>query len=157
MGKLTTCLWFDGNAEEAARFYASIFKGTKIGKVTRYGKAGPGPLGKAMTVPFRLNGQDFLGLNGGPHFKFNEAVSFIVNCKTQKEIDYYWKKLSKDGKEVQCGWLKDKFGLSWQVVPEDMGKMMQDKDPKRSARVMEALLQMVKLDIKKLKQAYKQS
>src|SRR5271154_5340663 len=140
---MTTCLWFDGNAEEDARFYASLFKKTKIGKIARYGEAGPGPKGKAMTVPFTLNGQAFLGLNGGPNFKFNESVSFIVNCKTQKEIDHYWAKLTRGGKEVQCGWLKDKFGLSWQVVPAQLGGMMQDKDAERSARVMKSLLQMV--------------
>jgi predicted 3-demethylubiquinone-9 3-methyltransferase (glyoxalase superfamily) len=162
MQKITPFLWFDNQAEEAANFYASVFKNSKIGRVARYDEAGAKasgrPKGTAMTVAFQLEGQDFVALNGGPHFKFTEAVSFVVNCKTQKEVDHYWEKLSAGGDEKaqQCGWLKDKYGLSWQIVPDVLGKMLQDKDPKKSGRVMEALLKMKKLDIKALKQAYEQ-
>jgi predicted 3-demethylubiquinone-9 3-methyltransferase (glyoxalase superfamily) len=152
--KITTFFWFDANAEEAANHYVSIFKNSKILGVARYGEAGPGPKGSVMTVAFQLDGQEFVALNGGPLFKFTEAISLVVNCETQREVDELWSKLSAGGQEGQCGWLKDKFGLSWQIVPSVMGKMMQDKDPKKSKRVMEAMLQMKKLDIARLEQAY---
>jgi predicted 3-demethylubiquinone-9 3-methyltransferase (glyoxalase superfamily) len=156
--KITPFLWFDDKAEEAAKFYTSIFKNSKVGKITRYDEESAGPTGRpagsVMTVEFQLEGQDFIALNGGPHFKFTEAISFVVSCKTQAEVDYYWNKLTADGgKEVQCGWLKDKYGLSWQVVPTILPELLSDKDAAKSQRVMEAMLQMVKLDIKKLKQA----
>jgi predicted 3-demethylubiquinone-9 3-methyltransferase (glyoxalase superfamily) len=160
MQKITPFLWFDHQAEEAANFYASIFKNSKVGHVARYDEAGARasgrPRGSAMTVAFQLDGQDFVALNGGPHFKFTEAVSFVVNCQTQEEVDHYWEKLSAGGDETaqQCGWLKDKYGLSWQIVPVVFFEMLQDKDPKKSGRVMEALLNMKKPDIKALKQAY---
>lgn len=158
MQKITPCLWFDDKAEEAANFYVSIFKNSKMGSITRYGEAGAEvsgrPNGTVMTVTFKLDGQEFMALNGGPIFKFTEAVSFIVNCKTQKELDELWEKLSEGGEKGRCGWLKDKYGLSWQIVPPGMDKMLQDKDTKRSERVMKAVLQMTKLDIKTLKQAY---
>ncbi|MBI3934688.1 MAG: VOC family protein [Acidobacteria bacterium] len=158
MQKITPFLWFDDNAEEAANFYTSIFKNSKIGRVTRYDEAGAAasgrPKGSAMTVPFQLEGQEFVALNGGPHFKFTDAISFIVNCETQEEVDYFWKKLTEGGQEVQCGWLKDKFGLSWQIVPRILGELLQGKDPEKSKRVMKAMLQMTKIDIAKLKQAY---
>ena len=157
MQKITPCLWFDNQAEEAANFYVSIFKNSKIRNMTRYGEAGAKasgrPKGSVMTAQFQLDGQDFVAINGGPHFKFTEAVSFVVNCETQDEVDYFWEKLCEGGEEVQCGWLKDKFGLSWQVVPTILGKLMQDKDPEKSQRVMQAMLQMKKLDIEILKQA----
>jgi len=150
-------LWFNDDAEEAVKFYSSIFKNSKIRKIARYDKAGEKaagqPAGSVMTIEFEIEGQEFIALNGGPHFKFTEAVSFVVSCKTQSEVDYYWKKLSAGGKEVQCGWLKDKFGLSWQIVPTILGELMSDKDPAKSERVMEAMLKMVKLDINKLKAA----
>jgi predicted 3-demethylubiquinone-9 3-methyltransferase (glyoxalase superfamily) len=154
MQTITPFLWFDGKAEEAANFYTSIFKNSKIGKVTRYPEGTPGPAGTVMTVTFEINGQEFMALNGGPQFKFTEAVSFVVNCQTQEEVDEYWKKLSAGGKEIQCGWLKDKYGLSWQIVPTALGEMLQGADPETSKRVMHALMQMVKIDIKVLKQAY---
>ena len=160
MQKLTPCLWFDSNAEEAVKFYASIFKNSKVGSIARYGDAGAEvsgrPKGMVMTVEFQLEGQEFLALNGGPHFKFTEAISFIVSCETQEEIDEMWEKLSEGGKPGQCGWLKDKYGMSWQIVPTVLDEMMQDKDAKKSERVMSALLQMTKLDIKRLEQAYGQ-
>ena len=160
MQKITPCQWFDDNAEEAAKFYASVFKNSKIGKISRYGKEGyeihGKPAGTVLTVGFELNGQAFTALNGGPLFKFNEAVSFQVYCSSQKEIDYYWEKLSEGGAEGQCGWLKDKYGLSWQVVPTALGKMLQDKNAEKSERVMKALLQMRKLDIKTLREAFEQ-
>jgi predicted 3-demethylubiquinone-9 3-methyltransferase (glyoxalase superfamily) len=160
MQKITPFLWFDNQAEEAANFYTSIFKNSKIVSDARYGEEGAKvsgrPKGTAITVAFQLDGQEFVALNGGPHFKFSEAVSFVVNCKTQEEVDHYWEKLSAGGDEKaqQCGWLKDKYGLSWQIVPDVLGKMMQDKDQKKSENVMRALLQMKKLDIKTLKKAY---
>ena len=158
MQRITPFLWFNDNAEEAVKFYTSIFKKSKIGKIARYDEAGEKvagrPAGSVMTIEFEIEGQDFIALNGGPHFKLNEAVSFVVSCKTQTEVDYYWNKLSAGGKEVQCGWLKDKFGLSWQIVPTILGELMSDKDPVKSQRVMEAMLKMVKLDINKLKAAY---
>ena len=152
MQKITPFLWFDNNAEEAAQFYTSIFKNSKILNVSRYGDAGPGPKGAVMVVNFQLEGQQFTALNGGPLFKFSEAFSFVVNCETQNEIDEYWNKLtSGGGKESECGWLKDKFGFSWQIVPTALGKLM--SDPKKANRVMQALLQMKKLDIAKLEAA----
>jgi len=161
MQRITPFLWFDGRAEEAAKFYTSIFKNSKMGKIARYdeaaAKASGRPKGSVMTVEFRLAGQDFVALNGAPHFKFTEAVSFVVHCKTQREVDYFWEKLSAGGKEVQCGWLKDKFGLSWQIVPAELGRLLSDRDAAKSQRVMQALLQMVKLDIKRLKQAYQRA
>jgi predicted 3-demethylubiquinone-9 3-methyltransferase (glyoxalase superfamily) len=152
--KITPCLWFDNDAEKAMKFYGSIFKDLKVLEVTRWGKDQPGPKGKILTVKFRLAGQEFVGLNGGPQFKFTEAVSFMVDCKTQQEIDRLWKKLSAGGEESQCGWLKDKFGLSWQIVPSVLPKMIADKDPEKSGRVMNALMKMGKLDIAELKRAY---
>jgi predicted 3-demethylubiquinone-9 3-methyltransferase (glyoxalase superfamily) len=152
--KINPFLWFDNQAEEAATFYVSLFKNSKLLNVVRYGDAGPGPKGSAMTVTFELAGQKFIALNGGPVFKFNEAVSFLINCETQQEVDDLWEKLSAGGSESQCGWVKDKYGLSWQVVPIALGEMLQDKDPKKSQRVMQAMLQMRKIDIAKLKQAY---
>jgi len=157
MQKITPFLWFDNQAEEAVKFYASIFKKSKIGKIARYDKAGEKaagrPAGSVMTIEFEIEGQEFIALNGGPIFKFNESVSFVVNCKTQAEVDHYWKKLTTGGQEVHCGWLKDKFGVSWQIVPTILGELMSSKDAAKSQRVMEAMLKMVKLDIKKLKQA----
>lgn len=155
MQKITPCLWFDGNAEEAVNFYISIFKKSKIGKIASYSESGSKVSGQTkgsiMTIMFELDGQEFMALNGGPEFKFTEAISLIVNCKTQKEVDEMWRKLSEGGQEVQCGWLKDKFGVSWQIVPTILGKLMQD--PKKSEKVMAALLKMKKLDIKTLQQA----
>ena len=159
MQRITPFLWFDNQAEEAVKFYTSIFKNSGIGKIARYDKAGEKASGRragsVMTVEFQLEGQEFLALNGGPHFKFTEAVSFVVSCKTQAEVDRFWKKLSAGGQEVQCGWLKDKYGLSWQIVPTVLGELLSNKDAAKSQRVMEAMLKMVKLDIKKLKQAAK--
>ena len=152
--KITTFLWFDGNAEEAANHYISIFKNSKVLNVARYGDAGPGPKGAVMTVTFQLEGQEFIALNGGPQFKFTEAISLLVNCDTQKEVDELWSKLSAGGEESQCGWLKDKFGLSWQVVPTALCTMLQDRDPKKAKRVMQAMLQMRKIDIGLLEKAY---
>jgi|SRR5262245_57236034 len=160
MQKFTPCLWFDSQAEEAARFYTSLFKDSKVLQVSRYGEAGAKasgqPLGSVMTVRFQLAGQEFVGLNGGPHFKFSEAISFMVNCDTQAEIDDLWEKLSEGGEKGPCGWLKDKYGLSWQIVPTVLGEMMQDKDPKKTERVMAAVMQMKKLDAVALKRAYEQ-
>jgi predicted 3-demethylubiquinone-9 3-methyltransferase (glyoxalase superfamily) len=160
MEKMVTCLWFDSNAEEAARFYTSVFKDATLGQITRYGKEGREvhgrEAGSVMTVDFEVNGMKFLALNGGPLFKFTEAVSFQILCETQKDIDYYWDKLAEGGdpKAQQCGWLKDKFGLSWQVVPTVLPKLMQDKDPKKADRVMKAFLPMKKFDIAALTRAY---
>jgi len=154
MQKITPFLWFDTQAEEAAKFYASVFKNSKVISTTRYGEAGPGPKGSVMTVEFDLEGQRFVGLNGGPQFKFTEAVSFVVNCTTQEEVDYFWEKLSEGGQEVQCGWLKDKYGLSWQVVPTILIEFLQDKDPVKAQRVMKAMMQMKKIEIEPLKRAY---
>jgi predicted 3-demethylubiquinone-9 3-methyltransferase (glyoxalase superfamily) len=160
MQKITPCLWFDDKAEEAVNFYTSIFKNSKIKSITRYGEAGAEvsgrPKGTVMTVTFQLDGQEFMALNGGPHFTFSSAISFIVNCRTQEEIDELWEKLSEGGEIEECGWLKDKYGVSWQIVPTVIGEMLQDKDAEKSDRVMEAILQMDKLDIKTLKQAYEQ-
>lgn len=154
MQKITPFLWFDGKVEEAAHFYTSIFKNSKIGTISRYGKDMPGPEGSVMVASFQIEGQEFTALNGDPIFKFTEAVSFMVNCETQGEVDYYWEKLTEGGSEVQCGWLKDKFGLSWQIVPTIFGELMKKGTPEQSNRVMQALLQMVKLDIEGLKRAY---
>ena len=154
MQKITPFLWFDNQAEEAMNFYVSIFKNSKTLSCTRYGDAGPGPKGTVIVASFELDGQEFMALNGGPRFKFTEAVSFVVNCETQAEIDEMWARLSAGGEESQCGWLKDKFGLSWQVVPPILSKLMQDKDPQKSNRVMEALLKMKKIDIATLQRAY---
>lgn len=154
--KITPFLWFDNQAEEAAQFYTSIFKNSKINTIARYGDTGPGPKGTAMTVGFELDGQRFAALNGGPHFKFTEAVSFVVNCENQQEVDYYWDSLIAGGTPIQCGWLKDKFGLSWQIVPTVLPELLTDKDPAKSARVMQAMMKMIKLDIPALQQAYEQ-
>jgi predicted 3-demethylubiquinone-9 3-methyltransferase (glyoxalase superfamily) len=158
MQKMSTCLWFDTEAEEAAKFYTSVFKDGKIGKVLYYGEEGfeihGKPAGSIMVVEFEINGQKFEGLNGGPKFKFNESISFVVNCKTQEEIDYFWEKLSDGGEKGHCGWLKDKYGVSWQVVPTILGEMLTDSETKKSQRVMEAFLQMKKFDIETLKRAY---
>jgi len=153
MQKITTFLWFNNDAEEAANYYTSIFKNSKILDVSRYGEVGPGPKGSVMIVKFQLAGQEFVALNGGPQFKFTEAISLMVNCESQQEIDELWRKLTAGGEESQCGWLKDKFGLSWQIVPTELGKLMSAKDPAKANRVMQALLQMKKLDIAKLQQA----
>jgi predicted 3-demethylubiquinone-9 3-methyltransferase (glyoxalase superfamily) len=154
MQKITPFLWFDDKAEEAMNFYVSIFKNSKIGKVTRYADGGPGPKGTVMSATFQLEGQDFFALNGGPHFKFTEAISFFVNCETQQEVDELWAKLLEGGIPQRCGWLKDKFGLSWQIIPSVLGIMLADKDPAKAKRVMEAMLQMEKIDIRRLKLAY---
>lgn len=155
MQKLTPFLWFDNAAEAAANFYVSIFKNSRVLSVLRVGDQGPGPQNSAMTVAFELDGQKFTALNGGPRFKFTEAISLVVHCETQEEVDYYWEKLTADGgQESQCGWLKDKYGLSWQVVPDSALAYLQDPDPEKSRRVMAALLQMKKLDIAALKQAH---
>lgn len=160
MQKITPFLWFDDKAEEAVNFYVSIFGNSKILNVSRYDKAGAKvsgrPEGSVMVVNFELEGQEFNALNGGPIFKFTEAISFVVNCETQKEVDYFWKKLSAHPESEQCGWLKDKYGLSWQIVPKVLGEMLGDKDPQKAGRVMQAMLQMKKIDIAKLKQAYDQ-
>jgi predicted 3-demethylubiquinone-9 3-methyltransferase (glyoxalase superfamily) len=151
--KITPFLWFDNRAEEAANFYTSIFKNSKILSVSRYGEAGPGPKGSAMSVTFELQGQQFMALNGGPQFTFSPAISFFVNCETQEEVDDLWEKLSAGGKKNRCGWLQDKFGLSWQIVPSILGKLLQDPDRDKSKRVMQAMLQMDKLNIQGLKEA----
>ena len=156
MQKITPFLWFDNQAEEAANFYTSIFKNSKIVSISRYGEAGPRPEGMVMTVTVRLDGQEFTALNGGPEFKFTEAISFFVNCETQEEVDELWEKLSEGGEKQRCGWLKDKYGVSWQIVPSALGEMLQDKDPEKSKRVMKAMLQMDKIDIRGLRQAYEQ-
>ena len=154
MQKITPFLWFDNNAEEAVNHYLAIFKISKIGTVVRCGDAGPGPKGSVLTIVFQLEGQEFIALNGGPVFKFNEAISLSVDCKTQQEVDELWEKLSDGGQKGQCGWLKDKFGLSWQVVPSALVEMLQDQDAEKAKRVMAAMMQMSKIDIALLKQAY---
>ncbi|MGH9429317.1 MAG: VOC family protein, partial [Terriglobia bacterium] len=156
MQKITPFLWFNDQAEEAMNFYVSIFKNSKVLSVARYGEGGPGPKGTVMTAKFQLDGQGFIALNGGPHFKVTEAISFSVDCKTQEEVDEFWEKLSAGGEEGQCGWLKDKYGLSWQINPTILGELLNDPDPQRSKRVMEAMLKMKKIDIKALKQAAEQ-
>jgi predicted 3-demethylubiquinone-9 3-methyltransferase (glyoxalase superfamily) len=156
MQKITPFLWFDHQAEEAAHFYVSIFKHAKIVSMTHYGEAGPGPKGSVMTVVFVLDGQEFIALNGGPQFRFTEAISFSVDCKTQEEVDELWEKLSDGGEKGPCGWLKDKYGLSWQIIPTLLVEMLNDPDPAKSQRVMEAMLQMKKIDIGGLQKAYAQ-
>jgi predicted 3-demethylubiquinone-9 3-methyltransferase (glyoxalase superfamily) len=156
MQKIVTFLWFDNQAEEAMNFYTSIFKNSKIKNIARYGEAGPGPKGSVMIGTFQIEGQDFMALNGGPVFTFTPAISLYVNCETQEEVDGLWEKLSAGGEKSRCGWLKDKFGLSWQIIPTALGELMQDKDPAKSQRVMKAMLQMDKIDIKTLKQAYEE-
>lgn len=157
MQKITPFLWFDGNAEEAMNFYVSIFRNSKILKVVRYGDAGPGPKGTVMVASFQLEGQEFQALNGGPQFKFTPAISLFVNCETQQEVDDLWKRLSEGGREDQCGWLQDRFGLSWQIIPTLLPRLLSDKDAKKSQSVMKAMLQMKKIDTKKLQQAYDQA
>jgi predicted 3-demethylubiquinone-9 3-methyltransferase (glyoxalase superfamily) len=159
MQKITPFLWFDNQAEQAVNFYVSLFRNSKVGKITRYSEASAQaagrPKGSVMTAEFQLEGQNFVALNGGPHFKFTEAISFVVNCETQEEVDYFWEKLIADGgQESQCAWLKDKYGLSWQIVPRVMVEMLQDKDAQKAKRVMEAMLQMKKIDIATLQRAY---
>ena len=161
MQKITPFLWFDGQAEQAAKFYTSIFKNSTVGKILRYGEEvakvseSGRPVGSVLTIEFELDGQKFVALNGGPQFKFNESVSFVVNCETQEEVDHFWAKLTSDGgEESACGWLKDKFGLSWQITPTILIDMLHDKDSEKSERVMKAMLQMQKIDIAKLKAAY---
>jgi predicted 3-demethylubiquinone-9 3-methyltransferase (glyoxalase superfamily) len=156
MQTITPFLWFDGKAEEAANFYTSIFKNSKITGVSRYGEAGPGPRGTVMSVTFQLDGQDFMALNGGPEFTFSPAISFFVSCQSQQEIDELWEKLGAGGQPQRCGWLTDQFGITWQIVPSVLGEMLQDKDPVKSSRVTRAMLQMIKLDIGGLKRAYEQ-
>lgn len=154
MQKITPFLWFDHQAEEAMNFYVSIFKNSKIVGVSRYGEAGPGPKGSVMSGTFQLEGQTFLALNGGPHFHFTPAISLFVNCESQEEVDQLWEKLSEGGEKSRCGWLKDKYGLSWQIIPTALGEMLSDKDPAKSQRAMKAMLQMDKIDIQTLRQAY---
>jgi predicted 3-demethylubiquinone-9 3-methyltransferase (glyoxalase superfamily) len=157
MQKIVPFLWFDDQAEEAMNLYVSIFKNSKITRVTRYGDAGPGPRGSVMSATFQLEGQEFYALNGGPHYKFTPAISLFVNCTTQEEVDELWEKLSEDGSIQQCGWLQDKYGLSWQIIPTILGEMLSDKDPKKSQSVIKAMLQMKKIEIKVLQDAYDQA
>ena len=156
MQKITPFLWFDGKAEDAMNFYVSIFKNSKVVRVTRFGDAGPGPKGAVMSATFQLEGQEFFALNGGPQFQFTPAISMFVNCETQQEVDELWDKLSAGGEKNRCGWLRDKYGLSWQIIPTALGEMLGDIDPAKANRVMKAMLQMDKIDIKGLKQAYDQ-
>jgi len=153
MPKITPFLWFDNQAEEAVNFYASIFKNSKIGKITRYGDAGPGPAGSVLTASFELEGLEFTALNGGPAFKFTEAISLYVNCESQEEVDYYWEKLLEGGQVQQCGWLKDKFGLAWQIIPSALPRLLGDPDRDKANRVMQAMLKMQKIDVAELEQA----
>jgi predicted 3-demethylubiquinone-9 3-methyltransferase (glyoxalase superfamily) len=155
MQRITPFLWFDTRAEDAAKFYTSVFRKSKLGRVTRYGDGAPMPKGTVMTAPFKIEGMDFVALNGGPHYKITPAVSFVVNCATQKEVDYYWDRLVAGGEPVQCGWLTDKFGVSWQIVPTALIKMLGDKDPRKASRVMKAMLKMIKLDLPLLQRAYR--
>lgn len=157
MPKTTPCLWFDTRGEEAANFYTSVFENSKILDVTRYGPAGPGAEGSVMTVSFELDGQEFVALNGGPHFTFNEAISFQVHCETQDEVDHFWSKLSQDGEEGPCGWLKDKFGVSWQIVPTALPELLGDPDAEKVQRAMQAMFGMRKLDIEALRRAAEQT
>jgi predicted 3-demethylubiquinone-9 3-methyltransferase (glyoxalase superfamily) len=150
MQKITPFLWFDANAEEAMKFYTSIFKNSKVGEIRRYGD----PKGSVMTAKFQIEGQDFMALNGGPYFKFTPAISFFVDCENQEEVDHLWEKLSAGGELMQCGWLKDKFGISWQIIPKALGELLGDKDPQKSERVLKAMMKMVKLDVEGLKRAY---
>jgi predicted 3-demethylubiquinone-9 3-methyltransferase (glyoxalase superfamily) len=154
MQKITTFLWFNDQAEEAMNFYTSVFKNSRIVKVSRYGDAGPGPKGSVMVGTFELEGQQFMALNGGPYYSFTPAISLVVNCETQAEVDEYWEKLLDGGKTVQCGWLTDKYGLSWQIVPTILGELVSGPDPQKSQRAMKAMMGMVKLDIEELKRAY---
>jgi predicted 3-demethylubiquinone-9 3-methyltransferase (glyoxalase superfamily) len=154
MQKITPFLWFDSNAEEAVNFYTSIFKNSKIGEIQRYGDAGPGPKGSVMTIRFQIEGQEFMALNGGPYFKFTPAISFFVDCETQQEVDELWEKLSAGGAFMQCGWLTDRFGVSWQIIPKALGELLGDKDPQKSQRVLKAMMKMVKIDVEGLKRAY---
>jgi len=154
MPRISPFLWFDDQAEEAAKYYCSVFKNSKITNVTHYGEAGPGEAGSVMTVAFELDGQEFTALNGGPNFSFTHAISFVISCKSQDEVDYYWDKLAADGEEVQCGWVKDKYGLSWQVVPEGISDVLAGDDGEGSRRAMEAMFKMKKLDINELRRAY---
>jgi predicted 3-demethylubiquinone-9 3-methyltransferase (glyoxalase superfamily) len=154
MQKITPFLWYDGKAEEAVNFYVSIFKNSKVVSMARYGDAGPGPKGSVMTAAFQLEGQDFVALNGGPQYKFTPAISFVVSCETQEEVDDLWEKLSAGGRKDRCAWLTDKFGMSWQIVPTILSKLLQDKDPEKARRVMQAMLQMDKIDIARLQEAY---
>jgi len=157
MQKIYPCLWYDTQAEEAVKFYTSIFNNSKIENISYYGNDGPGPKGSVLTVSFQLSGQEYMALNGGPEYKFTPAMSLFVNCETQEEVDHYWEKLSEGGEKGQCGWLTDKYGVSWQIVPTILGVLMSDKDPRKAANVMHAMLQMHKLDIAILKQAYEQA
>ncbi|MFZ1930592.1 MAG: VOC family protein [Candidatus Sulfotelmatobacter sp.] len=154
MQKIVPFLWFDGNAEEAMNFYTSIFKNSKVGQITRCGDAGPGPKGSVLTAKFQIEGQEFMALNGGPEFKFTPAISFFVNCETQKEVDELWEKLLAGGKAMQCGWLADKFGISWQIIPKALMEFLGDKDPQKSQRVMQAMMKMIKIDVEGLKRAH---
>ncbi len=154
MQKIVPFLWFDHQAEEAMNFYVSLFHDSKVLSVTRYGAAGPGPKGSVMSATFQLEGQEFYALNGGPQFSFTPAISLFVNCEAQQEVDELWEKLSEGGEKQPCGWLKDRYGLSWQIIPTALGKMLQDKDPQKSTRVMQAMMQMTRIDIARLKQAY---
>jgi predicted 3-demethylubiquinone-9 3-methyltransferase (glyoxalase superfamily) len=154
MQKITPFLWFNDQAEQAAKFYTSIFKNSKLGSISRYGEGSPGQPGKVMSATFQLAGQEFMALNGGPEFTFSPAISFFVNCETQEEVDEYWERLSEGGEKQNCGWLKDKFGVSWQIIPTVLGKLLGDKDAQKSQRVMQAMLKMYKIDIKELQMAY---
>jgi predicted 3-demethylubiquinone-9 3-methyltransferase (glyoxalase superfamily) len=154
MQKITPCLWFDNQAEEAASFYVSLFENSGISSASRFGEGAPGPAGSVMTVNFQIEGQEFIALNGGPFFKFTEAISLFVNCETQEKVDELWAKLTEGGEEGQCGWLKDRYGLSWQIVPTVLGELLGDPDPKKAQNVMQAMLQMRKLDIAALRRAY---
>ncbi len=154
MQKITTFLWFDNHAEEAVNFYTSIFKNSSIDKVARFGDSGPGPKGSVMTIAFRLQGQEFVALNGGPIYQFTPAISLVVNCESQTEVDYYWNHLVAGGKPVQCGWLQDKYGLSWQIVPTALPDLLMDSNQEKAARVTQAMMKMIKLDIAELKRAF---
>ncbi|MCC6546863.1 VOC family protein [Candidatus Sumerlaeota bacterium] len=154
MQKIVPFLWFDNNAEKAVRFYVSVFKKSKVNKIVRCGDAGPGPKGSILYITFKLEGQDFYAINGGSYYKINPGISLFVNCKDQKEVDRIWKKMAKGGQELQCGWITDKFGVTWQIIPIELMKMQEGKDPRKVARVMQAMCKMVKLDVKKLKKAY---
>jgi predicted 3-demethylubiquinone-9 3-methyltransferase (glyoxalase superfamily) len=156
MQKITPFLWFDNQAEEAAKLYTSIFRNSRIGEIRRCGDAGPGPKGSVLTVTFELEGQSFVALNGGPTYQFTPAISLFVDCETQEEVDELWEKLSAGGTKDRCGWLRDRFGVSWQIIPSRLGKLMGDPDPAKSARVMQAMLQMQKIDVKALERAYQQ-
>jgi predicted 3-demethylubiquinone-9 3-methyltransferase (glyoxalase superfamily) len=155
--KITPCLWFDNQAEDAMNFYLSVFKDAKAGEVSRYGDGGPMPAGTVLTASFSLFGQDFVALNGGPEFNFTEAISFQIDCEDQEEVDYYWDRLTEGGEESMCGWLKDKFGLSWQVIPRRLPELLQGEDPEKANRVMQAMLQMQKIDVAELERAYAES